>query len=356
MFPLVKLLKIALPVATVTSATIATVSLVSSKKEDPKLNSSNEDTVLKDFEKPKEKFEEQIILYSEDGTNEGKSISKEDLERLSKELLDNLSKESSSSFNIDKPHQNLQEEFKKFVPEGDQSQISMEDVEKFLSRGSTQNEEGISKKIEKNDPLANGAEDRDDKFEGENTDSNSLKELDKDQQRTEEEGNPVQDNEGLGQQEISKSKGQDLSKKSSPDGGDSDEGKMSIEKQEKIEPKQSASKDSGVREEDQEQVSSDDSLSETGEADIRQSKSEGDGQKGVSSTGDSSRDEGSLLPETSGKGDDSSHSSSKGHEDGVSGENGQKPMTQEQLQAIEKMGQELEDVLGTLKNLFQISV
>ncbi|OAL10786.1 hypothetical protein A6V39_05790 [Candidatus Mycoplasma haematobovis] len=87
MFPLIKFLKIALPVATATAATIVTSSLVSFRKTDLDKTRDNEDQELNDFVSPDEKHEERKLFYSKEGdAKELTSISTEQAEQIEKIL------------------------------------------------------------------------------------------------------------------------------------------------------------------------------------------------------------------------------------------------------------------------------
>ncbi|OAL10650.1 hypothetical protein A6V39_01100 [Candidatus Mycoplasma haematobovis] len=71
MFSSIKFLKIALPVATVTSATIATTLLVSSSKNDLNNKEQDLDEGLKDFSEVNENFKDRKIFYAKNGKGKG---------------------------------------------------------------------------------------------------------------------------------------------------------------------------------------------------------------------------------------------------------------------------------------------
>ncbi|OAL09834.1 hypothetical protein A6V39_05245 [Candidatus Mycoplasma haematobovis] len=87
MLTFAKLLKVLLPVASVTSATLITASLVSFRKKNDNNQKQNSDILLIDFENPVKEFEERIIFYSEDGKGQGDvSLDKENAEKLKKHI------------------------------------------------------------------------------------------------------------------------------------------------------------------------------------------------------------------------------------------------------------------------------
>ncbi|OAL09913.1 hypothetical protein A6V39_03310 [Candidatus Mycoplasma haematobovis] len=87
MLSFVKLLKVALPVATTTAATIATTFLVSFGKQDPKHIEENIDKGLDDFQKPSENFEDKKMYYSTKGKAEGLTkLNDEQAEKLAQQL------------------------------------------------------------------------------------------------------------------------------------------------------------------------------------------------------------------------------------------------------------------------------
>ncbi|OAL10652.1 hypothetical protein A6V39_01110 [Candidatus Mycoplasma haematobovis] len=88
MLSFIKFLKIALPVATVTSATTATTFLVSSSRHDLSNTGKEKDSILTDFVNLVEDFKEKKIFYSKQGDGDGTvALGEEESEKLQK-LID----------------------------------------------------------------------------------------------------------------------------------------------------------------------------------------------------------------------------------------------------------------------------
>ncbi|OAL09909.1 hypothetical protein A6V39_03290 [Candidatus Mycoplasma haematobovis] len=76
-----------LPVATVTTATILTTSLISSGKVDLDKKKENEDQELNDFVKPPEDFEDEKIFYSKEGDSDNLRTLDKDTAKKIEELM-----------------------------------------------------------------------------------------------------------------------------------------------------------------------------------------------------------------------------------------------------------------------------
>ncbi|OAL09806.1 hypothetical protein A6V39_05105 [Candidatus Mycoplasma haematobovis] len=85
----IKVIKIGLPVATATSAAIATTSLVSFSKKDKIQNEEDLDQELSDLNIPDEKYEDKELFYSKDGSGKNQAI----LDKALAEKLSQLLKE-----------------------------------------------------------------------------------------------------------------------------------------------------------------------------------------------------------------------------------------------------------------------